>query len=186
MYFELLDVIPGGHALLKSVLGTAEIPRISGPSVNVPSRLHARTVQSMMRALDVVYAERSFGPTDAATTTDTTTTTTVDGDGRTGSGFDVLNEFSGLRGIFPIGDWSLPTRTNSQMLTRTNPLVPHVPHLPPESPPCTPDAAVYHDDALVALVEIDGEFHYKVAVPSTTTYLTATLPVTYAARCTQS
>jgi hypothetical protein len=83
---------------MKSVLGTSEIPRISGPSANVPSRLHARTVQSMMRALDVMYAERLHGNTDAATTA------AVGGDGRTGSGFDILNEFSGLRGIFPVGD----------------------------------------------------------------------------------
>jgi len=35
-----------------------KIPRISGPSANVPSRLHARTVHAMLESLDVVYSER--------------------------------------------------------------------------------------------------------------------------------
>jgi hypothetical protein len=105
----------------------------------------------MMRALDVVYVDRLQGNTDAATAA------AVGGDSHTGSGFDVLNEFSGLRGTFPIGDKLVERyRTFEVFLPLTRPLFPLI------FTPYPQDAAVYFNGALVALVEIDGEFHYKV------------------------
>jgi hypothetical protein len=115
MYFEFLDAIPGGRSLMEKHLkqhaqwcnqssgGSFHIPpKISGPSANVPSRLHARTVGAMLASLQKSSISRGEKLR-----------------------WEVFNEFSGLRGIFPI------------------------------------DAAVYCNGDLVALVEIDGEFHYK-------------------------
>ena len=118
MFFELLDVIPGGHQLLTEITGSSIIPRISGPSANVPSRLHTRTVHAMLDSLGVIYSVRRAGSTDTSATSPASLL-------KASEGFDIVNEFSGLRGVFPI------------------------------------DAAVYHNNQLVALVEIDGEFHYK-------------------------
>jgi hypothetical protein len=94
IYFEMMRSMPNGAALVFEICGC--IPRITGPSATVPSRLHAFTVHAMLKHLH----EKS-------------------------EHFSVFNEFSGLRGVFSI------------------------------------DSAVYFKDKLIALVEIDGEFHYK-------------------------
>jgi len=60
--------------LVQQILGKSASPCYSGPSGSIPSRLHANTVQLMMQYLDKVDRGR----------------------------YSVFNEYSGLRGVFPI------------------------------------------------------------------------------------
>lgn len=74
IYFELMDIIPGGKELVKLILGDSVAPCYSGPCGTIPSRLHANSVHWMMQYLDQLETGR----------------------------FSLFNEYSGLRGVFPI------------------------------------------------------------------------------------
>ena len=125
IFFEFLNVIPGGNALIRHVIGDDNDTFVSGPAAGIPSRLHSRSVDSMMKHLHYwsKHQSRKHKKNGNKTKED-------EGEGKEGVSFcfkfGVQHEFNGLvRGVFPV------------------------------------DAAVYCNDELVALIEIDGEFHYK-------------------------
>ena len=88
MYFEMMSVVPQGVERMKLLFGednqgTPESDGISacysGPAGTIPSRLHANTVESMIKFLQKKAK--------------------VD---KTGRKFTLFNEYSGLKGVFPV------------------------------------------------------------------------------------
>jgi len=79
-----MRVVKGGDELVQEILG--RVPRTSGPCATIPSRLHAHTVNAMIESLNAPYHAHEH----------------MNLRGNEKSPFTLLNEFTGLHGVFPV------------------------------------------------------------------------------------
>ena len=112
-YICLLCLVNGGEEFVKLHLGdtttttttsdgsrssSSSIPTCSGPSGAVPSRLHTSCAHAMLSALNNPDAHHNM----AVATTTTIATTPSSSSTSPSLKFSLVNEFNGLRGVFPV------------------------------------------------------------------------------------